>query len=80
MNAHDERRIPFTLPDPDPSLLDVLRAGIRRLLGRRNHTDSERQAVRVSNKALRMQQVRRALNQPGLSPEQRELEIKRILR
>lgn len=60
------------------NLLDYYRAGMRRLIAKRNETDTRRQAVRVSNKELRKAQARRIMRQPGLTPEQRELAIKRL--
>jgi hypothetical protein len=79
LNAHDTRRIPFTLPAPDPSLMESLWAGIRRVMDRDSARNYQRQAVRVSNKALRDAQIRRINRQPGLSPAQRQLAIARIL-
>lgn len=60
------------------NLLDYFRAGLRRTLAQRNERDTHQQAVRVSNRALRLAQARRIMRQPGLTPEQRELAIKRL--
>ena len=41
------------------NLITYIRAGLARLRARANARDTHRQAVRVSNKALRMAQARR---------------------
>jgi hypothetical protein len=76
--SHDERNIPIEYEPASKDWLEVAWLGIKRLLARRNEIDSRRQAVHVSNKALRAAQVRRIKRQPGLTPEQRELAIKRL--
>src|SRR5690606_42099595 len=76
--SNDERNIPIEYEPARPEWLEVAWLGIKRLLARRNEIDNRRQAVRVSNKALRLDQMRRIQRQPGLTPEQRELAIKRL--
>lgn len=67
--THDHT--PLAMPGADAGLLSHLWAGIKRGLSRLNSTDTHRQAVRVSNKALRAAQARRIAKQPGLTDEQR---------
>lgn len=62
----------------DKSLIERYLAGIKRGLSRANSRETQRQAVRVSNAALRMAQARRIKRQPGLTDEQRDIAMTRV--